>query len=71
MRRGVGNTRGPSTQDCEKSFARTGHESWNLKAKKADLAARPNTPAKSAGTFIPLTTLRTSSRDVAPQTALP
>ena len=30
-----GNMRGPSTQDCEKSFARTGHESVNLRAKRA------------------------------------
>jgi AdoMet-dependent heme synthase len=30
-----GNMRGPSTQDCEKSFARTGIPSENLKARKA------------------------------------
>jgi radical SAM protein with 4Fe4S-binding SPASM domain len=30
-----GNMRGPSTQDCEKSYARTGLPSENLKAKKA------------------------------------
>jgi radical SAM protein with 4Fe4S-binding SPASM domain len=30
-----GNMRGPSTQDCEKSFARTGILSENLKARKA------------------------------------
>jgi radical SAM protein with 4Fe4S-binding SPASM domain len=30
-----GNMRGPSTQDCEKSFARTGVPSENLKAKRA------------------------------------
>src|SRR4029077_1531526 len=30
-----GNMRGPSTQDCEKSFARTGIPSENLKARTA------------------------------------
>jgi hypothetical protein len=30
-----GNMRGPSTQDCEKSFARTGVPSANMLAKKA------------------------------------
>jgi hypothetical protein len=30
-----GNMRGPSYQDCEKSFARTGIPSENLKARKA------------------------------------
>jgi radical SAM protein with 4Fe4S-binding SPASM domain len=34
-----GNMRGPSTQDCEKSFARTGVPSVNLLQKKA-VAAR-------------------------------
>jgi hypothetical protein len=29
-----GNMRGPSTQDCEKSFARTGVPSANMLAKK-------------------------------------
>jgi len=33
--------RGPSLQDCEKSFARTGVASRNLLRKK-DLAARPD-----------------------------
>jgi AdoMet-dependent heme synthase len=33
-----GNMRGPSTQDCEKSFARTGIRSANLLAKKSSLA---------------------------------
>jgi radical SAM protein with 4Fe4S-binding SPASM domain len=32
-----GNMRGPSTQDCEKSFARTGIPSENLKKKRKDL----------------------------------
>jgi radical SAM protein with 4Fe4S-binding SPASM domain len=32
-----GNMRGPSYQDCEKSFARTGIPSENLKAKKASM----------------------------------
>jgi radical SAM protein with 4Fe4S-binding SPASM domain len=44
-----GNMRGPSTQDCEKSFARTGLASANLRAKSA-------TPA----TFVPLARLRPS-----------
>jgi len=30
-----GNMRGPSTQDCEKSYARTGIPSENLKKRKA------------------------------------
>ncbi|HEX3470247.1 MAG TPA: hypothetical protein VHT28_03600, partial [Silvibacterium sp.] len=30
-----GNMRGPSTQDCEKSFARTGIPSANMRLKKA------------------------------------
>src|ERR1700733_2891280 len=34
-----GNMRGPSTQDCEKSYARTGIESVNLHNKKAAAAA--------------------------------
>ena len=64
-----GNMRGPSTQDCEKSFARTGHESVNLQAKKAGLAARQSTARQGAGSFIPLSTLRTNSRDVTLQSA--
>jgi hypothetical protein len=31
----TGNMRGPSTQDCEKSFARTGIPSANMLAKAA------------------------------------
>jgi radical SAM protein with 4Fe4S-binding SPASM domain len=38
-----GNMRGPSTQDCEKSFARTGIPSVNLLSKKS------STPGSSAG----------------------
>jgi hypothetical protein len=34
-----GNMRGPSTQDCEKSFARTGVPSANMLAKKQRAAA--------------------------------
>jgi AdoMet-dependent heme synthase len=34
-----GNMRGPSTQDCEKSYARTGIESVNLQNRKAAAAA--------------------------------
>jgi len=48
-----GNMRGPSTQDCEKSLARTGHESMNLRAKRAEPSARANGAA-----FIPLAQLR-------------
>ncbi|MBZ5643614.1 MAG: radical SAM protein [Acidobacteriia bacterium] len=36
-----GNMRGPSSQDCEKSFARTGIASENLLAKKAAPQLRP------------------------------
>ena len=49
-----GNMRGPSTQDCEKSLARTGLESVNLQSKKALVAAR-----SSQTTFIPIAQLRT------------
>jgi radical SAM protein with 4Fe4S-binding SPASM domain len=39
-----GNMRGPSTQDCEKSFVRTGIPSKNLEAKRAAAAdGRPRT----------------------------
>jgi hypothetical protein len=33
-----GNMRGPSSQDCEKSFARTGIPSANMLAKKQSAA---------------------------------
>jgi hypothetical protein len=33
-----GNMRGPSTQDCEKSFARTGIPSVNLLSRKPRVA---------------------------------
>jgi radical SAM protein with 4Fe4S-binding SPASM domain len=36
-----GNMRGPSTQDCEKSFARTGVPSKNLERKRAETEAAP------------------------------
>jgi hypothetical protein len=49
-----GNMRGPSTQDCEKSYARTGLESENLKARLAAGATQTSTAA-----FIPLAQLRT------------
>ena len=52
-----GNMRGPSTQDCEKSFARTGLESVNLKAR---LAAGASQEATAALAFIPLSQLRTA-----------
>jgi radical SAM protein with 4Fe4S-binding SPASM domain len=38
-----GNMRGPSTQDCEKSFAKTGVPSANMLAKKAAAGNRENT----------------------------
>jgi radical SAM protein with 4Fe4S-binding SPASM domain len=52
-----GNMRGPSTQDCEKSYARTGLESENLKAR---LAAGASQEATAALAFIPLSALRTA-----------
>jgi hypothetical protein len=39
-----GNMRGPSIQDCEKSFARTGVPSKNLLAKRAPVQLRPGIP---------------------------
>ena len=51
-----GNMRGPSTQDCEKSFARTGLESANLKSKRA----APSPPSSAPG-CVPLVPLRTRS----------
>ncbi len=47
-----GNMRGPSTQDCEKSFARTGVPSANLLRKQAATARQE--PASGAGTPSPL-----------------
>jgi hypothetical protein len=46
-----GNMRGPSSQDCEKSFARTGIPSANMLAKKQasrDLVQIRIMPANSA-----------------------
>jgi hypothetical protein len=43
-----GNMRGPSTADCEKSFARTGIPSENLKRKSQNL----NLKAPSASSLI-------------------
>jgi hypothetical protein len=40
-----GNMRGPSMQDCEKSFARTGVASENLRRRKAGSQAPPAAPA--------------------------
>jgi radical SAM protein with 4Fe4S-binding SPASM domain len=51
-----GNMRGPSTQDCEKSLARTGLESANLRAKRAS----PSPPSSPAG-FVPLVQVRLRS----------
>lgn len=50
-----GNMRGPSTQDCEKSYARTGIPSVNLLSKRASASA-PSTPLiqiKSAPFSVP------------------
>jgi len=52
-----GNMRGPSIQDCEKSFARTGVPSWNLLAKKATgdalepINAASPSPTATAGRY--------------------
>jgi hypothetical protein len=59
--------RGPSTQDCEKSFARTGVPSMNLQKKKAaalglkvtQAAAHP--PKSTLGTH-PVTWMASVSR---------
>ena len=40
-----GNMRGPSIQDCEKSYARTGVPSWNLMAKMAAESAQQGSSA--------------------------
>jgi radical SAM protein with 4Fe4S-binding SPASM domain len=48
-----GNMRGPSTQDCEKSFARTGVPSKNLERKRAEVASAE----KSAKFPIPIVVL--------------
>src|SRR5207248_70751 len=71
-----GNMRGPSTQDCEKSLARTGVESVNLHAKKTARAPgtrheAPSTRHKAPSTqhpapstrlaFIPLAQLRSTA----------
>jgi radical SAM protein with 4Fe4S-binding SPASM domain len=58
-----GNMHGPSTQDCEKSLARTGLESAHLQAKRA--AALPRS---SAGTFTPRAPLRAGGATSAPRT---
>lgn len=42
-----GNMRGPSSQDCEKSFARTGIPSRNLVRKKELAARRDGNPART------------------------
>jgi len=49
-----GNMRGPSIQDCEKSYARTGLQSENLKARLPAGALHQTTGAKG---FIPILTL--------------
>jgi radical SAM protein with 4Fe4S-binding SPASM domain len=60
-----GNMRGPSTQDCEKSFARTGLESAHLQAKRA-----ATLPRSSPGTFTPRGPLRAGGATSAPRTGL-
>lgn len=47
-----GNMRGPSIQDCEKSFARTGVPSYNLARKKAEMAKPELTAAAFAPTSV-------------------
>jgi hypothetical protein len=52
-----GNMRGPSSQDCEKSFARTGIASANMLAKKSRAANLVQIgsipiPARSSGTGV-------------------
>ena len=54
-----GNMRGPSTQDCEKSLARTGLASENLKARLAAGASLEATAALTQA-YIPLSSLRFS-----------
>jgi radical SAM protein with 4Fe4S-binding SPASM domain len=58
-----GNMRGPSTQDCEKSFARTGLESVNLQTKKAAPSTQHPAPSTRLA-FSPLAKLRTNSPSV-------
>jgi radical SAM protein with 4Fe4S-binding SPASM domain len=41
-----GNMKGPSTQDCEKSFARTGVPSKNLERKRTEAVETQAEPAK-------------------------
>jgi radical SAM protein with 4Fe4S-binding SPASM domain len=43
-----GNMRGPSTQDCEKSFARTGVASKNLERKRAEAGAADATASPTS-----------------------
>jgi len=50
-----GNMRGPSIQDCERSFARTGVPSKNLERKRAEAAAKAT--EKSAKFPIPIVVL--------------
>ena len=54
-----GNMRGPSTQDCEKSYARTGLESVNLRANRATPDRRSPIVDRPIA-FIPLAQLRTA-----------
>jgi hypothetical protein len=56
-----GNMRGPSIQDCEKSFARTGIPSENFKRKKTQ---------KSAGPLIQIRGLNGAEVPLAPAMAL-
>ena len=53
-----GNMRGPSVQDCEKSFARTGVASRNLLAKRAAVAVA------SAGSVVPAPAARRAYQPV-------
>jgi AdoMet-dependent heme synthase len=60
-----GNMRGPSTQDCEKSFARTGIPSENLKARKAASHADPLQLVQIQGVQHPAQNLAAVSEDMA------
>ena len=43
-----GNMRGPSTQDCEKSYARTGIPTANMLARQAAVTRTPYCPNEAA-----------------------
>ncbi len=65
-----GNMRGPSIQDCEKSYARTGVPSWNLKAKMAAESAQQGSaqigPSAKVGSTHAAHSVMTGSSGAAP-----